>query len=165
MEVNTETRKYELTYWINGNVPEKNLDGILAEIKSLVEKLNGKIIKERSIVKENFSYPIKHFLSGFLGVNLIEIPPAKIDELRRSLKLNNNILRYAFGRAENIEEQVKKLEIAPLIRKRIPIQPPPISEEAKIHPPAPPKKEEKKEIKLEDVDKKLEEILGRGLKT
>lgn len=174
-ENENETKKYEFSYWIKPDITESNLGDVQNEIKNFIEKLDGKIVREKNIVRENFAYPIKHYNYGFLKVVLMEFAPVKMDEFRKYLKLNANLLRYTIGATDNIDipqiKEFKKIVIEPQKAKPL------IAEEikggkeveekkiAEIQPetpvahPAP----EKEKITLEDVDKKLEEILGREI--
>lgn len=178
-----ETKKYEFIYWLKPSVSEENLKRFANELKNSIENLGGKIIKEQDLKKEQLAYPIKHFTDGFLNVSLVELLPEKIDELKKDLKLNNDILRYTIDRAEDIEKPVTKFEpktiikgkiqtlvsiqqksiedlAAPLAKekevdKQVISQQDEKSEEQKLK-----EKKEDKKINLEDVDEKLEKILG-----
>ena len=164
-ENENETKKYEFSYWIKPDIAESNLGDVQNEIKNFIEKLDGKIVKEKNIVRENLAYPIKHYGYGFLKVILMEFALAKMDEFRKYLKLNANLLRYTIGRADEIDipqiKEFKKIVIEPQKAK------PAIVEEIKAgissEAPVASQVPEKEKITLEDVDKKLEEILGREI--
>lgn len=177
MENENETKKYEFSYWIKPDIADNNLGDVQNEIKNFIEKLSGKIVKEKNIVRENLAYPIKHYKYGFLKVLLMEFAPVKMDELLKYLKLNTNVLRYTIGVANEIDipeiKEFKKIVIEPQKTKSV------IAEKTKegegaeekkiadISPETPAVRKapepEKEKITLEDVDKKLEEILGREI--
>lgn len=171
-ENDNETKKYEFSYWIKPDIAENNLGDVQNEIKNFIEKLDGKIIKEKNIVRENLAYPIKHYDYGFLKVILIEFPPVKMDEFRKYLKLNANVLRYTIGRANEIDipqiKEFKKIVVEPQKVKPAIAEEIKEGEEKKIADISPEalvahQVPEKEKITLEDVDKKLEEILGREI--
>lgn len=172
-----ETRKYDFSYWVKPDIAESNFGDVQNEIKNFIEKLDGKIVKEKNIIRENLAYPIKHYNYGFLKIVLIEIAPHKVDEFIKYLKLNTSILRYAIGIADDIDiveiKEFKKNIIES--RKEKPVIAGKIEEnkETKIKkipdilPETPAIRQdaepEKEKITIEDVDKKLEEILGREI--
>jgi small subunit ribosomal protein S6 len=175
METEQKIKKYEFTYWLNPEIEEKDLESAINEISKLIEKMGGKVIDEREIIRDYFAYPIKHRNEGFLKINLINLPTDKIEEFSKILKLNNGVLRYSLGRSESIREPIKKPEIVKPIIKHSndkvenveKIMEEKQKEEANKNMPQELKKDEPEEkdnkIKLEDVDKKLEEILGNSL--
>ncbi len=186
---NQETKKYEFAYWVKSDASQEKLESINGEIKALLEKLGGTIAEEKEAMRKPFAYPIKHYIEGLFKILIIEISPEKIEDLHRNLKLNSDVLRHTVDTfkvkrerseketTERVEEPVKQAEKeAPTPEAK-----PTIKEEKKEEEPKPKKekeeelkeesKEEKKEevkegkeeVKLEDVDKKLEEILGDEL--
>lgn len=177
MENEIETKKYEFSYWIKPDITDNNLGDVQNEIKGFIEKLSGKIIKEKNIVRENLAYPIKHHKHGFLKVILMEFAPAKMDEFLKYLKLNINVIRYTIGATNDIDipeiKEFKKIVIEPQKTKPVIFEKVKEGEGAEekkttdISPETPAVRQapepEKEKITLEDVDKKLEEILGRAI--
>ena len=171
MENENGTKKYEFSYWIKPDIAESSLGDVQNEIKNFIEKSGGGTIKEKGIIRENLAYPIKHYGYGFLKVSLIEFAPVKI---RKYLKLNANILRYNIGTADDIDiiqikefkkivNESQKIKSAAIeiegVREGEGKKASDIPPEASVVHQAP----EKEKITLEDVDKKLEEILGREI--
>lgn len=173
------TKKYEFVYWINPSIPEENLEKVVSDTGNLVEKLGGKVIEEQDLRKEQFAYEIKRFTEGFLKLSLIELAPEKVEELKRELKLNADILRYSVNCTKNTEKKAKKPGIRPLIKNKAKASiirnkpddifsaPPELKplkqEEGAPQEAAEEKKEENKEkpeIELQEVDEKLKKILG-----
>ncbi|MEK7626990.1 MAG: 30S ribosomal protein S6 [Patescibacteria group bacterium] len=170
MENENNTKKYEFSYWIKPDIAENNFGDIQNEIKDFIEKLGGRIVKEKNIIRENLAYPIKHYGYSFLKVNLIEFAVVKMDDFLKYLKLNANILRYTIGLTDNIDiikiKEFKKIIVEPQEVRRVIVEKTreekevvDISSEASVAHQVP----EKEKIILEDVDKKLEEILGREI--
>jgi small subunit ribosomal protein S6 len=138
---------YELTYIINPLLGELDLNAAAEKVRSFVNGLGGQIKKEMVGEKRKLSYPIKKQTHGFYVTAEFEIEPEKLSELEKFLKTNGDILRHlVINLAERkIEKPAKR-----------PFRPKP----AVIPSVAAPLKAEKVEkVKIEELDKKLEELL------
>lgn len=81
---------YQLTLLVNPKVEEK-------ERKELLDSLTksfGKLIKEDLWGNKNLSYPIKHIDKAYYAYYEFESDPSSIASLDKSLKLNEDIIRY-----------------------------------------------------------------------
>ncbi len=87
-------KKYELTYIISDKVPEKETDLIIHNVKKIIEKLGGKIIKEDIWGRKKLAYPILGQDYGFYVYNQIELPPNKVSELNSNFKVTEEIVRH-----------------------------------------------------------------------
>lgn len=140
-------KQYEITLILSPDLREEEINLFQEEFKKNIEKIEGSFKKIGKPEKRNLAYPIKKFQSGYyLSVNFF-LAPEKLEELRLILKHKKEILRYliVFAPEEKLRPK-KKLE-----QKIEKIKP---SEKVKE------KKTTEKKIPLEDIDKKLEEILG-----
>lgn len=129
--------QYELSFLIpNLNPAERK--NLLDKIEEEIKKLNGKI-GEIFIEKKFFAYLVKKKGEGFLGMITFAIEKDKIEKLYDFLNTNEKILRAMIERKEKLKETLKP------IRKR-----------QKVLLTEKPKKEK---VKIEELDKKLDEIL------
>ena len=131
---------YELTYLISPELSENELKETQEKIISLIKKGGGEIEKSNKPIKVKLKYPIKKQGEGFLGTLSFYCPPEKLKNLEEKLTKEGFILRYLILR----KKLFKKLKVAEIKTEKKMIKP----------------KKEKK-IKLEEIDKKLEEILGK----
>ncbi len=129
--------QYELSFLIP-NLQEKEREKILKEIEEKIKSLQGKL-EESFIEKKIFAYPVKKHQEGYLGVFAFSLKKDKIKEFQNFLKSNQKILR----------EIIERKEPSPLLKR--------VSKEKKIVFPKKPVKKQK--VKIEELDKKLEEIL------
>ncbi len=147
---NENQKQYEITLILSPELTEEKINSFQEEIKKIIEKLEGSLKKIGKPEKRNFSYPIKKFQSGYyLTVDFL-LNPEKLDELYSVLKHKKEIIRYII-----ILVSEEKLRIAPAKKMRPKIE--------KIEKPKEKAKEKIKKkggIQLEDIDKKLDEILG-----
>ncbi|MDD5551986.1 MAG: 30S ribosomal protein S6 [Candidatus Pacebacteria bacterium] len=128
---------YELSF-LTPDLTGDEKNSLLKEIENQITKLGGKI-EDKFIEKKRFAYPIKKKTEGFLGIFFFSLEKENIIEIKKNIEKNNKILRIILEK--------KKMKITKERRTRPEETTPQI------------KKEKKKKVKIEDLDKKLEEIL------
>lgn len=141
-----ETAKYELCYLISPQLKEEEILDCNQGIEKLIIEQEGQIENKASPKKQNFAYSIKHHGNGYLGVINFIFPSQGLEKLSSVLRLNNKILRFMITKPEISHRPVKKRRIISAVPKAVAIK------EEKSY---------KKKIELEELDKKLEEILGK----
>lgn len=156
MEI-TENRKYELHYMLP---PELSEEDVLA----LVKKIEGYILENSGIIQESklpkmevFAYPVSKKTKGFRGQIIFEMLKGEFLEIKKKLKLEKNILRYGIIRIIPISQK-ELLKKEQRIQKSL-SRSAEIKEKTEKLAEIPSAKKEEK-INLEEIDKKLEEILG-----
>lgn len=116
-----------------------------------------------TIFKHRLSYPVKHHRFGFYVSNLFSIeeknPAAVLKKMNTVLKMDKNVIRFITV-AFDLERTAKQVEERKKIRtgKEISENSPKAAESDNAQNPAP--SEEVKKTKIEDLDKKLEQILN-----
>ena len=149
-------KSYEIAYLISALIPEDGVVGVAGKITAAIQDAHGLVGRIEEPKKFRLAYPIKkgavHTHSSF-GWTRFTMTPDHIAELEKKLKGENDIIRYL------IVEEVKHVIYEPRFRpdrpRRAPTAP---LEEVKAFEPQAPKEEDK--MKLEELDKRLEEILG-----
>lgn len=126
---------YELTYIINPHLSEEQAAEPKEKIREIIGK-QGEIKNEKKEIKRKFAYPIKKFNYGYYAIVDFELPPAELKSLEKYLKSELTILRYLI--IEKPKEADSALTTAPIIKKE---------------------RKSNGKIKIEELDKKLEEIL------
>lgn len=124
---------YELTYLISLKLTESEAEKFSEEIIDWIKKEGGILSEIKDLTKENLAYQIKKASEGFLASINFYFAPEKLEGLAKKIKSEDQILRSLIF----TKQLTKKTEL------------PKIPEI---------KKEEK--VALEDIEKKLEEILG-----
>ncbi len=84
---------YELSYLISPELSQSELEDFLKKIESLVSK-TGKILKSENPKKTKLSYPIQKKKQAFLNVFEFQAEKEKIDNLKKEIEKEKNILRY-----------------------------------------------------------------------
>ncbi|OIO51819.1 MAG: hypothetical protein CO003_01560 [Candidatus Portnoybacteria bacterium CG_4_8_14_3_um_filter_44_15] len=163
----SETKRYRLKL-IFSPLSEKDkvrevIDGLKKKIAAgngVMEQENPSLESERK--KTRFFYPIKKYLEGYYQTVAFSVSPDIINELEKHLRLQNNLLRFMLTvkKAEKAKPAMSGLDLK-MIDKIEPIKETarqPIPEKEFPGGKKPSVKKEK--VKIEELDKKLKEILG-----
>jgi len=122
-------RYYQLAYLLSPDLKKEEVENIQNDLTSFLKR-EGILDKIESPLKRTLFYPIKKKVEAFLGAIYFYTEPQKIKDLEKKLRGEEKILRYLIVS----EKAPKKMKI-----------------EKKI------KKPEK--VELEEIEKKIEEIL------
>ncbi|PIP25128.1 MAG: hypothetical protein COX34_00360 [Candidatus Nealsonbacteria bacterium CG23_combo_of_CG06-09_8_20_14_all_36_12] len=133
-------RFYELTSLISSKLSEEEARKISEKINSFIQKEEGILDKEANPLKLKLALPIKKERQAYLLTLNFYLDLGKLENLEKKLKSTPEILRFLVQR--------KKLEIAKILPEK------PL---LKIKKPLKPREEK---VELEEIEKKLEEILG-----
>jgi len=137
---------YELTYIISLLSVEGETSSIAEKVRAQIKELGGEAKKEYISEKKKLAFPIKKQNQGFYATVVFEMEPEKIDELNTFLRSSNDILRHMIiNQAELRTEKISKK----------PARIKPANSEAVIGE----TKTKIGKVKIEELDKKLEELL------
>lgn len=161
-------KKYELTLILSPNLLEGEINSLEQEIRKGIKELKGNLKNQKKPEKRELSYPIKKFNSGYFVLLTFLLGPDKIEELSSLLKDKKDIIRYLINltpeepsfvkatgpRLVKDEKELKPTEFKKLTKevteKEIEI----LKKDSEK------KRKKEKEVKLENIDEKLDEILG-----
>ena len=152
-----QLQHYELTLLIPGAIAEDQHQTILNEVKSLLEKNNAQITATEELGRRKLAYAIKQLRNGFYFIFEFNLMAKDLKVVEKDLKLNNNILRFmAVKKHEKTEEEITKEEKikASKVKEQLKQQ-----KEAVAAKEQPKEKAAKPKVSLEDLDKKLDELL------
>jgi len=159
-----KNKQYQLTCLFSPLLEQKKIEEISQKIKKwIIEKGGSFSEKEKSIIgfKKRLAYPLKKYQEAFyLNFDFL-LTGQLISQLNQRLNLEKDILRYliAFKQKpkskpvqEDIDYQIAN-KIEPLVAKEVPLSKKPIPDKVTL--------EKKEKVKIEELDKKLEEILNQ----
>lgn len=158
-------QNYELLYIIPVKYTEEEVEKINKTVKDLIIEKGGEIIREDSLGLLRLAYPIKQVYQGYYPVIVFSLEEKDIKSVDRELKLMNEVLRYQIvnkiiGAEKQLKEAIfkekkEKLEDQREERKQQK-QPTPVKK-------AEPKKEPKKKVDIDELEKKLDKILDSDI--
>lgn len=141
----TEPRLYEIGYLLRGDIEENETLEKSENLRSLIEKEGGIITDEEKPKKQNLAYPIKKQREAFFGWLKFLLPVEALPDIKKSFE-KSDILRLLFAEIKREKEITKRVSKPKRIKKYI--------QKEEALPPA------GERLQVEEIDKKLEEILG-----
>lgn len=161
-----DDKKYELGYILEGNLEDNAAAEQAKEIEVLIEQKGGTILERMLPKKKKLAYKIGHNYFGHFGTITFTTQDSElVSKVERDFKLKKDIVRFLFVKLG--KEQKKEDILAPKLRIKKAAPAPQVLDTSKE-----PGKETEPEkpavaheapsrIKLEELDQKLEEILGK----
>ena len=147
-------KAYELTYLISSELSVEEVNSLSEKIVSLIKEKEGILKKVIPILKKQLAYPIKKKGSAYLASLNFQINPDKLTEIKKEIETKKEILRYLLLVVVEVKSKVNSR-----ITKTI--------SEVKLN-----KKDDfslslknaeknipKKKVKIEELEKKLDEVL------
>lgn len=174
-----ETKQhYELTYLLAGNLAENEQGPIQARLKQILDNLQAELGLSGTLGKRKLAYEVGNYKQGFYFWQEFNLTPGLLPTLEKELKLERNLVRFLIIKKKELTAE----EIAKnLARQKAALQAESIAEtkeeatkqaKAVEEIPVSGKKDDKPEkiskhsapkISLEDLDKKLDEILDDNM--
>ena len=87
-------RYYENLYIVKPTLSDEDYGGVVSKFNELIEKNAGVMIKVEEWGKRSLAYDIKKFNKGFYVLQQFCGEPGIMEELKRYLGLDDNILKY-----------------------------------------------------------------------
>lgn len=93
-------RKYDALFILPATLKEDDLDKTLKAIEDLIANLDGTASDVDILGKRSFARPTKKLDAGYYVKMKIDMDPAKLDDFRARLKLNEGVFRAQILRAD-----------------------------------------------------------------
>lgn len=146
--------QYELLYIIPTKLEEADKKSLMESVDQVITQNKG-VIKDHSVwLTRKLAYPIKHIRQGVFILAHISLPAEAINKVRKELEIDENILRYLFTQVVESKAPAKaRPQRVPKILPQEAMQAVKSPEPVAVSAPAEP-------VSLEELDKKLEELLN-----
>ena len=95
-------KEYELLTVIKPNMDTEEVNKIIEKFEETIANFGGRVLDVDKVGRKKLSYEIQKFRDGFFSVHRIELDEAKVAELKRQLKLNDNVLRFMLLTADKV---------------------------------------------------------------
>lgn len=174
---------YELLFILPGTLAENELSPLVAKAKELIENNGGQGLTIETQDKRRLAYPIKQIRYGYFQLAYFNAELDAIKIIEKKLAMDSELLRFFLKKHNPKSKAEKKINFLqtvgsedyrkpaeffvkpqPIMNEALAVEVNQISAEAPVKKePVRPKKEEKKKVNLDDIDKKLDEILDMDL--
>lgn len=163
MKEDTNNKLYEIAYFISPDLGDEEAVAYTATIKNAITKANGEVQKEEGLHKRRLAHPLNHKKQGYFGYMHFVMDAQKIQPMSRALSLDKTILRHMIIAVDNkqiVQMQKPAQNIMAQEKTKKDAADKEAVEKAIFKEGAVSAQEEKK-VEIEELDKKLEEILNK----
>ena len=94
------TRDYELGFILAPEVNEEQTRGILDRVGQIVATRGGEIVRVNQWGRRRMAYPIEHHRDGYYVFVDMIVAPETINELERTLRVSEEVLRHMITRRD-----------------------------------------------------------------
>lgn len=89
-------KTYELLTVFKPNLDAEEVDKAVEALGKNIADFGGKVESTDKTGRKKLAYDIQNFRDGFFVVTNFNLPEDKVAELKRQLRLNDNVLRTMF---------------------------------------------------------------------
>jgi small subunit ribosomal protein S6 len=146
-------QKYELLLILPGTLDDIEAEKRLGEVVEVVKEHSGSV-ETNNQGKNRLAYPVKQIRYGYFYTIVFEAEPAKARELQDKLRLMRDLLRAMIthfntnvSTSQKINYTTNAIGVTTMQEQEEPVK----------------KEEKKEEIDVEDINKKLDEILDGNI--
>ncbi|MFH1671202.1 MAG: 30S ribosomal protein S6 [Candidatus Portnoybacteria bacterium] len=151
-----ENKLYQLSVLFSPQIEQSKVGEIIEKIKQKITVQNGSLSGEKNLLKKDLSYPINNHQDAFFYTFNFSLLPNLINEIEKYLNSEKSIIRHMLTiRKVQKARPFKESVDLKMIDKIEPIKDQVVSEKEPGRKPAP----RKEKVKIEELDKKLKEIL------
>ncbi|MBU0707023.1 30S ribosomal protein S6 [Patescibacteria group bacterium] len=149
-------KPYELLYLIPTQISDEDLKKITDKVDQLIESHDGTIIKSELWGKKKLAYPIKRVKQAHYWLVEFDAPSSTNEKVTQGMKLITEIIRFIFVHRVDYKVEKKSDQSNSKTEKQPAKNIPAVVEPAASPSVTTPKKDK---VSLEDLDRKLDEIL------
>ena len=99
-------KQYELLVVFKPNADSEEIDKLIAKLTSDIEGLKGSVDSVEKMGRKKLAYEIENFRDGFFANVMLSLPAEKVADLKRQIKLNDNIIRMMLLASEKATQEV-----------------------------------------------------------
>lgn len=151
--MNPDQKNYEFAYLLRPSVPEAEVSAVVAKLAAIIQEHNGTIRRQEEPRKRQLAYPVKKERLAYFGWITFSASPEVLAGLKKKLAGETEVLRPLL-----VEEDMTKYSLPP----RRTYTPRPTPSQAKLSArPGLAEETPAEKLDLDELDKKLDEILGK----
>lgn len=165
-------QQYELLFILPGTLAESEVQPVVDAVAAVITDRGGKVVRMDDMGKSRLAYPMKHIRYGYFRLCQFEAGYEQVPLIQQKLRLINELLRSLIVKRDAKSLGARQVQfISPISSvEREPVnsqfaEPEAVRAEAAPREVAVPVAvaPETKKIPLEDIDKKLDEILEKDI--
>jgi small subunit ribosomal protein S6 len=95
-------RQYELMVVLDPNLEDAAVEALNTRIQTLVTQRGGSVESVEPWGRKRLAYPIGRYRDGIYVLSRMQLPPTTADEIKRTLKLSESVIRHLLVRADGL---------------------------------------------------------------
>ncbi len=157
--MNEDVRLYELSFWLSPETIDVDTQAFVDEMVTRITSADGSISHKGRVEQRRLSHPVRHHTTGYFGYFRFTATPEAARGLIESLRHEKKVLRSILVQLTPKEALAHDLGTTPY-RKRhaAPLSPESATAGTGVPQPGAPTEDK---VKIEELEEKLEEILGK----
>lgn len=96
-----------MVYCFKPTLDPDSVETAIKNVENNITNLKGTIIKTDKMGRKKLAYDVKKFRDGFYAATYFQLDPEKIKNLKRLMKLNDNVIREMTLRIDDIDELLR----------------------------------------------------------
>lgn len=108
-------RKYEIMFIVRPDVPEEEVDRLIAQMEGVVAAAGGKVEKVDKMGIRRLAYRVQRQREGFYVVFTLEGGGDTVKEFERRLKVTDAVIKFLTVR---VDEELKRIEKSRALRAK-----------------------------------------------
>jgi small subunit ribosomal protein S6 len=108
-------RKYEIVFVLRTDVPEEEVDKVIAQMQSVVSSTGGEIEKVEKMGRRQLAYAVERQREGYYVLFVLNGGGDTVKEFERRLKVTDAVIKFLTVR---VDEELKRAEKMKALRAR-----------------------------------------------
>ena len=89
-------KNYELLAVLKPSLDSEELDKVVEKISEEIKSYQGSVASVDKMGRKKLAYDVQGYRDGFFTTIIVSLPSEAVVDFKRSLKLNENVLRFMF---------------------------------------------------------------------
>ena len=89
-------KNYELLAVLKPSLDSEELDKVVDKISEEIKSYKGSVASVDKMGRKKLAYDVQGYRDGFFATIIVSLPSEAVVDFKRSLKLNENVLRFMF---------------------------------------------------------------------
>lgn len=102
-------REYEVMFIIRPDVPDEEVDKLIAQMEGVVGGAGGKVESVEKMGRRKLAYRVRRNREGYYVLFTLHGTGDTVKELERRLKVTDAVIRYLTVRVDEARKQLEKL--------------------------------------------------------
>ena len=103
-------RKYEMMFIVRPDVPEEDVDKLIAQMQGVVTGSGGKVEKVEKMGRRTLAYRVRKHREGFYVLLTLEGGGDAVKEVERRLKVTDSVIKFLTVRIDEKQKKAEKLK-------------------------------------------------------